>query len=309
MVETTLLAEPGTLELFIAAGPDYATMSLEQCECIIARGHQTFIAVGQALLEIRDRRLYRETHATFEAYCRERWGFKRVQAHNYISAAKVVENVHSNEHSPLPSLTQAVQLAPLPPEAQREVAERVDFSTATVRDVKQEVAVVRQKWQGDKGVLINTGEDDWPTPPHIVTAVVDTLRAIDLDPCASPAGEVPASTLYTESDDGLSQPWFGRVYMNPPYGRPIERWVEKLTWEYEEGDVSAFVALVPARTDTKWFQKLRNCDLCLIRGRLTFGDAEQGAPFPSCAAYRGPLPDAFAAAFSQYGDVWRRVTP
>ncbi len=50
---------------------------LAELEEQISSGLATFVAVGQALLEVRDRRLYRQTHATFEAYCRERWGIGR----------------------------------------------------------------------------------------------------------------------------------------------------------------------------------------------------------------------------------------
>lgn len=65
------------------------TRTLVELEGIIERGLQTFVEVGQALREIREQRLYRETHATFEAYCKERWGWSRVHAHRHIEAAKV----------------------------------------------------------------------------------------------------------------------------------------------------------------------------------------------------------------------------
>ena len=154
--------------------------------------------------------------------------------------------------------------------------------------------------------LFSTGESEWPTPPHVIAAAVETLGAIDLDPCASTAGRVPATTCYTMEDDGLAQSWSGSVYMNPPYGRVIGVWVERLLCEFNAGNVTAFVALVPARTDTAWFQYLNDCAICLVRGRLTFGDANQGAPFPSAAAYMGPHPAAFASAFSDLGPIWVR---
>jgi hypothetical protein len=58
-------------------------------EVVIDRGKKTFIEVGEALLEIRDLRLYRATHTSFEGYCKERHGFTRVRAHQYIDAARV----------------------------------------------------------------------------------------------------------------------------------------------------------------------------------------------------------------------------
>ena len=158
-----------------------------------------------------------------------------------------------------------------------------------------------------KDALFSTGQDEWPTPPHIIAATVEALGVIDLDPCASSAGRIPAAAFHTVDDDGLAQPWTGRVYMNPPYGRVIGDWTRKLVTESAAGNVTSFVALVPARTDTEWFQDLADSTLCFIRGRLRFGDARAGAPFPSVAAYSGPARESFVAAFSPHGAIWERV--
>lgn len=64
---------------------------LAELEAVIERGQETFIEVGSALTEIRDTRLYLETHATFEAYCQERWGWSRRHANRTIQAAEVAE--------------------------------------------------------------------------------------------------------------------------------------------------------------------------------------------------------------------------
>lgn len=64
--------------------------ALAECERVIERGLKTFIDVGEALARIRDERLYRETHATFEDYCRERWDFDASRARQLIVAAKTV---------------------------------------------------------------------------------------------------------------------------------------------------------------------------------------------------------------------------
>lgn len=168
-----------------------------------------------------------------------------------------------------------------------------------------------QKWQGDKGVLITTGEDDWLTPPHIVEAAAASLGAIDLDPCSSLSymDNVPAALRWTVEDNGLSRQWSGRVYMNPPYGRPIGDWTSKLASSYASGDVTAYVALVPGRTDTKWFADFIGCHYCFIRGRLSFGNVDQGAPFPSVAIYAGPHPDWFHAEFAQHGLILTEWKP
>lgn len=63
---------------------------LADLEGVIERGLSTFVEVGEALLEIRDARLYRLTHGTFEAYCQERWGMTKTHANRTIAAAEVV---------------------------------------------------------------------------------------------------------------------------------------------------------------------------------------------------------------------------
>lgn len=86
--------------------------------------------------------------------------------------------------------------------------------------------------------------DVWLTPPHILNA----LGEFDLDPC-SPVDRPwdTAKKHYTIFDDGLIQPWSGRVWMNPPYGKHTERWMKKLAG-HNNG-----IALIFARTETKTF--------------------------------------------------------
>ncbi len=64
---------------------------LGELEGVIERGLTTFVEVGNAIREIRDSRLYKESHDTFEKYCRERWGWSRSYAHRQVEAASTVE--------------------------------------------------------------------------------------------------------------------------------------------------------------------------------------------------------------------------
>ncbi len=106
--------------------------------------------------------------------------------------------------------------------------------------------------------------DVWFTPPNIFEALGITF---DLDPCAPPGGVswIPAERHYSEMDDGLTQPWEGRVWLNPPYSNP-QPWVKRLSIH---GDG---VALLPADTTTSlWHDHIIRSDaLCFIRGRLHF---------------------------------------
>lgn len=67
--------------------------SLAQCEAAIERGQHAFIEVGSALLTIKEGKLYREGHNTFEAYCKARWGFTRTYAFRLIVASEVVSEM------------------------------------------------------------------------------------------------------------------------------------------------------------------------------------------------------------------------
>ena len=149
------------------------------------------------------------------------------------------------------------------------------------------------------------------TPCAIVDAVVGLFGTIDLDPCSNSheAPSVPALTVYTAADDGLSQFWTGRVYMNPPYGRGVKRWVRKLVESYSCGFVTEAVALLPARTDTQWWQLMRDFPVCLVTGRLRFGGNRNLAPFPSAVFYMGANVQGFYREFSDWGDIWLRFNP
>ena len=63
---------------------------LAACEQVIAKGLNHFVQVGNALIRIRDLKLYRATHSTFAAYCKEKWSMSRIHAHRTIEAAQVV---------------------------------------------------------------------------------------------------------------------------------------------------------------------------------------------------------------------------
>jgi VRR-NUC domain len=66
---------------------------LDELEAIIERGVQAFVEVGEALMEIRDSRLYKQTHSSFESYLRERWKMSRPRGYQLIDAAKLSTTV------------------------------------------------------------------------------------------------------------------------------------------------------------------------------------------------------------------------
>lgn len=159
-------------------------------------------------------------------------------------------------------------------------------------------------WQGNgKSVHFSSESSEHYTPSHIIEAVLEVFNPIFLDPCADPERRVPAEKHYTAEDDGLSRRWIHTVYMNPPYGREIDAWVDKFTKE----DITEGIALMPARTDTVWWDKMSDLPVCFIRGRLKFGDATNSAPFPSAVFYRGGNVDGFISSFLYYGGIWHKI--
>ncbi len=151
--------------------------------------------------------------------------------------------------------------------------------------------------------LLSSKYMDWETPMSLFCELNMEFH-FTLDPCASIENRV-CSRFITVKHNGLKSSWKGEnVFMNPPYGREIGKWVEKA---YKETlDTSTLVVcLVPARTDTRWFQDycMAHGEIRYIRGRLKFtehGVEKESAPFPSAIVIFWP---GHQHAGKQYG--WR----
>lgn len=107
--------------------------------------------------------------------------------------------------------------------------------------------------------------NDWLTPPEIIAA----LGRFDLDPCAHPQQFYQTATkMIAPPSDGLAAKWKGRVWLNPPYGSDIVRWMSRLA-EHGNG-----ISLTPARTEVEswfWPSIWEKADAVLfLRGRLYF---------------------------------------
>ena len=128
------------------------------------------------------------------------------------------------------------------------------------------------------GVAFSSATDEWSTPRHFFK-MLDAEFGFTLDVCATPEN-AKCRRFYTREDDGLSQPWDGVVFCNPPYGTEIGAWMERAYYAGLAG--ATVVCLVPARTDTAWWHDYAmKGDVRFIRGRLKFGTATNSAPFPS----------------------------
>jgi hypothetical protein len=294
---------------------------MEANEQIIEHGLQTFYEVGGALATIRDDRLYRSTHDTFEDYCRERWGMSRRYANLLIVSSDVVANLGTMVPMLPTSERQVRPLSVLEPEQQREAWQRSVETAPTGKPTAAHVERVVEEMKRPAPIepdriipapipdrlAVHKSSDsvEWYTPSHIIDLVIGFFDEIDLDPCSNSHENpnVPASRVFTKADNGLTQPWFGRVYMNPPYGDEISAWVKKLHEEYQNGDIEAAIALLPARIDTAWFEYVLPYAICRIRGRLRFVGADNSAPFPSVLVYYGDEVRRFQEATAALGQV------
>ena len=128
--------------------------------------------------------------------------------------------------------------------------------------------------------LFSSKTELWATPQEFFDKLNEEF-GFTLDPCALP-DNAKCAKFFTPEDDGLAQDWSGeRVFCNPPYGRKIAAWVKKCHDEAQKGTL--VVMLIPARTDTSYFHDYiyHKAEIRFVRGRLKFGSASQGAPFPS----------------------------
>jgi len=114
--------------------------------------------------------------------------------------------------------------------------------------------------------------DDWITPLWLIQA----LGPFDLDPCSSLTQPWPCAALnWTVADNGLMREWAGLVWCNPPYGKAMEVWLNRLA-SHGNG-----IALVFARTETRAFFRYvwpHASAMLFLRGRVTFHYPDGSTP-------------------------------
>lgn len=293
---------------------------LEHNEAIIEKGLNTFVDVGNALAEIRDGKLYRQTHGTFEDYCQERWGFARNYANKMIAAAGVVSGLGTIVPSLPATESQARPLTRLEPNEQiaawQEAVETAPNGKVTAAHVAEVVERRSGATAFNNHAISDTpgyDGDEWYTPTEYIEAARRVMGGIDLDPasCESAQDVIGAGVYYTKEDNGLARSWFGRVWLNPPYSMPlIKDFVTTIIDEYESGRVSEAIVLTNNSSDTSWFHMLLAMyPACFTRGRVQFWRPDHeafGTRQGQVFFYLGSDPEAFTREFSQFGIVVAR---
>ena len=156
-----------------------------------------------------------------------------------------------------------------------------------------------------------TGEYEWYTPAKYIVLARMVLGQIDLDPASSEQANsvVKAGNFYTAEANGLKQPWYGNVWLNPPYSQPlIAEFAEAMTAKWQRRQFKSAIVLTHNYTDTGWFQNLfRECSaICFPAGRIKFirYDGHTGSPTQGQAfTYFGDRPNEFRAIFGEIGGV------
>lgn len=127
--------------------------------------------------------------------------------------------------------------------------------------------------------MYSSKKQDYETPQKLYDKL-NREFGFTLDPCSTHEN-AKCKNHYTITENGLKQDWGAEiVFMNPPYGREISKWVKKAYDESLKGAI--VVCLLPARTDTGWWHNYcMKGEIRLIRGRLKFSGSKNSAPFPS----------------------------
>jgi phage N-6-adenine-methyltransferase len=166
------------------------------------------------------------------------------------------------------------------------------------------------------GAATTSQHECWTTPPWVLERLYKVVGGeFCLDPC-SPTKDrtrapVQAKRYFTEEEDGLSRPWRGKVFMNPPYGRVMSDWMAKAAGEASSGRASPVIALVPARTDTEWWHQsvvAAGATVSLLKGRLKFGgEGGTAAPFASALVLWGGDAEHAERMRTEFADAWHIV--
>lgn len=158
-------------------------------------------------------------------------------------------------------------------------------------------------------VLTSQGTVEWYTPPAIIELARRCLGGIDLDPASNTTAQdwIKAAEFYTQDDNGLVLPWFGRVWLNPPFD-DTPAWVDRLDSEYLSGQVQAAILLVNSAPGYNWWEDLwRRRPVCMLRERLCFvqssGELAGQAKKGQTVAYYGADVVRFMATFQHLGRI------
>jgi hypothetical protein len=158
-----------------------------------------------------------------------------------------------------------------------------------------------------------SGKDTWQTPPDLIEDITDKVGIFDLDPCAGEDTDIGSVNYRLEDgQDGLKLPWFGNVFVNPPFS------LKKIDEEIDRDKVNLIVLLTPDATDTiSWWHEYvaENSEyICFKESRLDYVDPDPdpdkenpGATFGTAMSLYGDVPEALLQYLSDWGHLVKTV--
>jgi hypothetical protein len=154
--------------------------------------------------------------------------------------------------------------------------------------------------------LTSKVSDEHNTPAFLAIAARSVMGGIDLDPMSNAIANetIRAHRFFTKVDDGLSKPWLGRVWLNPPFSL-ADRAVPKLVESYESGDIFEAVLLLKSAVETKRYQTLYPYPFVELNKRVNYvaPGNKNGPPFATVLFYLGTNFTRWREVMSVYGRV------
>ena len=166
-----------------------------------------------------------------------------------------------------------------------------------------------------------SNKKDWNTPPKYINVITKFLGEIELDPCSNELSLINSKEKIILPKDGLKETWnYKTIYVNPPYGRDIERktsikdWVIKADESHKNFN-SEIIMLIPVATNTSHYKDIifKTSDgICflsdtrlkfMIDGKLS----KKGAPMSCAIIYWGRNYEKFEKEFSLYGKCFKII--
>lgn len=152
----------------------------------------------------------------------------------------------------------------------------------------------------DEAQQSKSKKDDWQTPPGVLDPI-QKHDAIQTDPCAGEDTEIGYASNIRPPADGLSRPWPGTVFLNPPFSEKAN-WYAKAEQEYRTGMADRIYVISPASTDVQswWHEYIApNASVTYFPyGRTKYIDPETGEPADS---------PSFGSAVSVFGEAPRAL--
>ena len=148
------------------------------------------------------------------------------------------------------------------------------------------------------------------TPKLYIDLAKEVMGSIDLDPASNELAQrtVQAASYYTSN--GLEQPWYGNVWLNPPYNGHAKHWTKKIVASYQNNEISQGIVLCFAKLGYNWFRDLiKVYPTCLFYDRIHFINeqtmlpAKSKAPHGSAFVYLGDNTEKFKGTLRAYGSI------